>query len=185
MEASSFTDYYEVLEVSPNANSETIERILRYFAQRYHPDNRETGDRHRFDLVVEAHGTLTDPVKRAQYDIQHKNHSDFRWKLAKEASDSDTIEVGVHVRNRLLSMLYFKRLHNIKEPGIGNVELERLLGCPAEHLDFHLWYLKGKAWIERTEAGTVAITVEGVDRVDSDYLSKNNNNFLTDQRRRE
>ena len=39
-----FIDYYEILEISPNANSETVERIFRYLAMRYHPDNRETGD---------------------------------------------------------------------------------------------------------------------------------------------
>ena len=44
MEALMSTDYYEILEVSPNANSETIERIFRYLAMRYHPDNRDTGD---------------------------------------------------------------------------------------------------------------------------------------------
>jgi curved DNA-binding protein CbpA len=43
MEASMFTDHYEVLEISPNANSETIERIFRYLASRYHPDNQDTG----------------------------------------------------------------------------------------------------------------------------------------------
>ena len=73
-----FTDYYEILEISPNANSETIERIFRYFAMRYHPDNRDTGDLSRFSEIVEAHNTLKDPVKRAQYDIQHKYHSGFR-----------------------------------------------------------------------------------------------------------
>ena len=42
MEASKFIDYYELLEISPNANSGTIERMFRYFAQRYHPDNRKS-----------------------------------------------------------------------------------------------------------------------------------------------
>ena len=44
MEASKFIDYYEVLEISPNANSGRIERMFRYFAQRYDPDNQDTGD---------------------------------------------------------------------------------------------------------------------------------------------
>ena len=44
-EASKFIDYYETLEISPNANSGTIERMFRYLAQRYHPDNKDTGDR--------------------------------------------------------------------------------------------------------------------------------------------
>ena len=82
MEASKFIDYYEILEISPNANSGTIDRMFRYLAQRYHPDNRDTGDRRRFDEIVEAHDTLGDAVKRAQYDIQHKNQTGIRWKLA-------------------------------------------------------------------------------------------------------
>jgi curved DNA-binding protein CbpA len=39
-----FKDYYEILDISPNANSETIERLFRYLAPRYHPANNDTGD---------------------------------------------------------------------------------------------------------------------------------------------
>jgi curved DNA-binding protein CbpA len=172
MEASEFIDYYEILEISPNADSGTIERMFRYLAQRYHPDNRDTGDRLRFDVILEAHNTLKDPIKRAQYDIQHKNHSGLRWRLAEEASDSKGIERDVDIQNKLLSILYVKRRQNIRDPGIGDLELERLLGCPAEHLEFHLWYLKEKGWIGRTENGMLAITVEGVDRANSEHDRK-------------
>ena len=102
--------------------------MFRYLAQRYHPDNRDTGDRLRFDVILEAHNTLRDPVKRARYDIQHKNHSDFRWRLAEEASDSKGIERDVDIQNKTLSILYVKRRQNVSDPGIGYVELERLLG---------------------------------------------------------
>jgi curved DNA-binding protein CbpA len=181
MEASKFIDYYEILEISPNANSGTIDRMFRFLAQRYHPDNQDTGDRLRFDEIVEAHETLRDPVKRAQYDIQHKNHSGFRWKLAEEASNSKGIERDVDIQNKLLSILYVKRRQNISDPGIGNLELERLLGCPAEHLEFHIWYLRSKGWIDKTESGTLAITVEGVDRANSEHHRKTTNKLLTDQ----
>jgi curved DNA-binding protein CbpA len=181
MEASNFIDYYELLEISPNANSGTIERMFRYFAQRYHPDNQHTSDRDRFDLIVEAHATLRDPIKRAQYDIQHKEHSDYSWKLSEEASDSKGIEGDVYIQNKLLSILYVKRRQNVSDPGIGNLELERLLGCPAEHLGFHVWYLKEKGWIGRTEDGMLAITVEGVDRVNSEHHRKATHKLLTDQ----
>src|SRR6266480_5123112 len=98
MEASKVTDYYEILEISPNANSETIDRVFRYLAQRYHPDNRDTGDNLRFTEIMQAYNTLREPVKRAQYDIQHKNHSDFRRNLAEEASDSKGIERDVDIQ---------------------------------------------------------------------------------------
>jgi curved DNA-binding protein CbpA len=163
-----FTDYYEIMEISPNANSETIDRVFRYLALRYHPDNLETGDTRRFSEIVDAHNTLRDPVKRAQYDIQHKNHSDFRWKLAEEASDSKGLDRDVAIQNKLLSILYIRRRQNINDPGIGNAVLEQLLGCPREHLEFHLWYLKEKRLIARLEDGMLAITVEGVDHLNSE-----------------
>jgi len=181
MEASKFIDYYEILEISPNANSGTIDRMFRFLAQRYHPDNQDTGDRLRFDEIVEANDTLRDPVKRAQYDIQHKNHSGFRWKLAEEASNSKGIERDVDIQNKLLSILYVKRRQNISDPGIGNHELERLLACPAEHLEFHVWYLRSKGWIDKTESGTLAITVEGVDRANSEHHRETTTKLLTDQ----
>jgi curved DNA-binding protein CbpA len=181
--ASEFIDFYEVLEISPNANSDTIDRIFRYFAQRYHPDNPDSGDRARFDVIMEAYNTLKDEVKRARYDIQHKNFSGLRWKLASEASDSKGIDRDVEMQNRLLSILYVKRRQNVSDPGIGNLELERLLSCPAEHLEFHIWYLKAKGWIERTESGTLAITVEGVDRANSEHHREPRRKLLLDGRR--
>jgi curved DNA-binding protein CbpA len=180
-EDSAFIDYYEILEISPNANSGTIDRMFRYLAQRYHPDNPDTGDRLRFDELMAAHQTLRDPVKRAQYDIRHKSHSSFRWKLAEEASDGNGIDWDVDIQNKMLSILYVKRRQNIRDPGIGNLELERMLGCPAEHLDFHIWYLKEKGWIARTEKGMLAITVEGVDRANSGDHRTTPNKLLTDQ----
>ena len=180
-EDSAFIDYYEILEISPNANSGTIERMFRYLAQRYHPDNQDTGDRLRFDEIMAAHDTLRDPVKRAQYDIKHQNHSSFRWKLVEEASDGRGVQRDVDIQNKLLSILYVKRRQDIKDPGIGNLELERMLGCPAEHLEFHIWYLKEKGWIGRTEKGMLAITVEGVDRANSEHHRKTTNKLLTDQ----
>jgi hypothetical protein len=122
-------------------------------------------------------------VKRAEYDLQHKNHSAVRWKLAEEASDSKGIERDIDIQNKLLSILYVNRRQNSSDPGIGNIELERLLGCPAEHLKFHLWYLKEKGWIEKTETGTFAISAEGVDQANSERHRETATKLLTDERR--
>jgi curved DNA-binding protein CbpA len=184
MESSQFTDYYEILEISPNANSGTIERMFRYLAQRYHPDNRETGDRVRFDLVIEAHGTLKDPIKRAQYDVRYKDYTDFHWKLAQEANELG-VERDVDIQKQLLTLLHAKCRRDASHPGVGIVELERLLDCPYERLEFHIWYLKGKHWIAMTEDGMFAITVEGVDRVNSEYNLKSTSKFITDQHKKD
>jgi curved DNA-binding protein CbpA len=176
-----FTDYYEILEISPNATSETIDRMFRYLARRYHPDNQDTGDVHRFSEILDAHNTLRDPVKRAEYDIAHKNHSQYGPKLADEAKDTKGLERDVDIQDKLLSVFYVKRRQNIKNPGMSEFELERLLGA-LKHLDFHLWYLREKGWIRRQEDGLLAITVEGVDRAKSEdhrEVAK----LLTDQSR--
>jgi hypothetical protein len=62
---------------------------------------------------------------------------------------------------KLLSLLYVRLRQNIRDPGIGNVALETLLDCPTEHLEFHVWYFREKGWAQRTEKGTLAITVDG------------------------
>jgi hypothetical protein len=37
-------DYYEVLQLSPKADLETIHRVYRIMAARFHPDNPESRD---------------------------------------------------------------------------------------------------------------------------------------------
>ena len=63
-----FEDYYELLELSPNANHETIERVFRYFATKWHPD--AGGDKEKFTLLTRAFETLRDPATRAAYDAE-------------------------------------------------------------------------------------------------------------------
>ena len=165
MEDSAFTDYYEILEISPNATADTIERVFRHHARRYHPDNQETGNVVRFEAVVEAHNALRDPVKRAQYDVEHRNRSQLHRKLVYEASDEKGIDRDSAVQRTVLSMLYAQRRRNIDDPGLGSFELEQLSGVPREHLDFHLWYLKEKGWVKTLPNGQIGITVAGVDRI--------------------
>jgi hypothetical protein len=129
---------------------------------------------------MQAHNTLRDPVKRAQYDIQHKDHLLSNRKLAEEAGDRKGSQRDVEIQDRLLSILYTKRRRDMDNPGIGNIELEHLLGCPREHLEFHLWYLKQKGWIGILENGLLAITVEGVDRAQFELHPKTTLKLLKD-----
>ena len=41
-------DLYELMQLSPNADGDTIHRVYRVLAQRLHPDNRETGNAAEF-----------------------------------------------------------------------------------------------------------------------------------------
>ena len=181
MQETAFTDYYETLEISPNANADTIERVFRYLAKRYHPDNNKTGDPLRFSDIVKAYEILRHPEKRAQYDLNHKRYSEYGSKLVEEASDSEGLEFDAVIQEKLLSIMYMKRRRNMQNPGIGNLELERLLGCPREHLEFHLWYLKEKGWIGRLDNGLLNITVSGVDKAVIEHRRIHSTKLLTDQ----
>src|SRR6266516_1869280 len=60
-------DYYEVLQISRNADIETIHRVYRMMATRFHPDNPRTGNTETFLKLKRAYQVLSDPAQRAQY----------------------------------------------------------------------------------------------------------------------
>ena len=74
MSDSGFVDYYELLQISPNAEAETIQRVYKMLAQRYHPDNPETGDTARFLLLNQAFETLSNRELRSSYNTVYEDH---------------------------------------------------------------------------------------------------------------
>ena len=56
----------------------------------------------------------------------------------------------------------------------------RCSGCPQEHLDFPIWYLKQRGLIERLESGYFAITADGVDKLGQDDLMLPSNRLLSE-----
>jgi hypothetical protein len=165
-----FVDYYELLQLHHNADTETIERIFRHLAKKFHPDNAESADSVKFQQVVEAHRTLSDPESRAGYDVRYQDYWNRKWGIAAEASDRLAFGDDQLARERLLSLLYVQRRRNMTSPGLGEYEMSRLLHSPSELLEFHLWYLKAKGWVERLETGHLAITALGVDQVEENRL---------------
>jgi hypothetical protein len=63
-------DCYALLQLSPEADAASVSRAYRLLAVRYHPDNRETGNHEMFLRLSEAHQILSDPLKRADYDVR-------------------------------------------------------------------------------------------------------------------
>lgn len=172
-----FFDYYELLELSPNANLETIERVFRYFATKWHPD--AGGDKQKFALLISAFETLKDPANRAAYDGLYQQRQQQAQNLVDNARKAgvDTVD-----RHKLLCIFYAKRRQDSKKPALGISSVEYLMKCPAEILDFHLWYFREKGWIKREETGGFSITSEGVDRIESSEVKEANQMLLEWQR---
>jgi len=158
-------DYYELLQCSPRADTETIERVFRHLAKRYHPDNQETGNAEKFSEIVEANDVLSDPAKRAAYDVSYDRVRETRWKIFNQDSATSEIASDARLKLAILSLLYVARRNNHLEPGVGTIELERVLSSPLEHLEFQMWYLREIGAVERLVSGHFAITAQGVDKL--------------------
>ena len=72
-------DFYEVLGVLPSVEQEAIRPIYVALIKKYHPDvhKGEVGvGETKAKLIIEAYRVLSDPVLRAEYDLQLKNQDD-------------------------------------------------------------------------------------------------------------
>jgi hypothetical protein len=166
------TDHYEILQVSNKADPETIHRVYRLQAQRFHPDNAETGHPETFRAIVEAYKILGDPEKRAAYDVHLESYRKFRWRIFDQSESAMGKAAEISKRRGILELLYTARRNKPGQATVSLHELEELLGCPREHLDFSLWYLKENALISTSESGRYSITAKGVDHLEAEELAR-------------
>lgn len=133
-------DYYSFLQISPHAENETIHRVYRFLAGRFHPDNPDTGDPEKFLLLKRAFETLTDPELRAQYDASLSAAAAQPLTAMQSVDFLDGIEGEVNRRLAVLSILYERRRVNSEHPHVSLVEMEARMGIPRDYLDFTTWY---------------------------------------------
>lgn len=172
MTGSSFVDYYDVLQISPNADEDTIQQMFRHMAKKWHPDS-PGGNPDKFRLLVEAHKTLTNPEKRISYDLRYQRFWEAKWNLPADASDGRSYVDDREARESLMSLYYVQRRSSMNDPGLGELEVGRLMRIPIQLIEFHIWYLKEKGWIQRLENGKFALTALGVDEVEKSRLRLN------------
>ena len=166
MSEGSSADHYETLQISPNADADTVQRVYRMLAQRFHPDNKETGNADRFRALHEAYSVLSVPEKRAQYDVNHQALRQERWRFAASVKSNDDFEIEHQVRCTILEILYARRRAEPGSPSFSPYELSQLTGQPREHLDFTFWYLGQKKFITRDDQSRFTITADGVDYIE-------------------
>lgn len=165
-------DYYEALQVNQSADLETVHRVYRFLAQRFHPDNLETGNESRFREILEAYTVISDPERRARYDIAYQRHRNDRWRLVSAGANAENdFELEQMVRLTLLEALYTKRRLDPDTPAIYVGDLEALTGRPREHLHFTVWYLQQKKFVTKDDNSRLLITADGVEHLEQNYRS--------------
>ena len=158
-------DFYEFLQISPNAESDAIRRVYRFLASRFHPDNPETGDVDMFILLKRVIDVLSDPQRRADYDATRKVEE--KPPISASVDFMDGIQGELNRRVALLALLYLRRRTRPDAPEVSLAEVEARMGFPRDYLDFTTWYLKSKKYITRADNSDFALTALGVDFVES------------------
>ena len=173
-----FVDYYETLQVSQNADTETIERVYRLLAKRYHPDNGVSGNVDKFTEVQGAYEVLSHPERRAEYDDTEKS---LQWEIFGDGAGAatDSRDQDQRIFHGILSLLYVARRRDPTDGGLGAVRLEKMLGTPREHLEFPLGYLRRRKLIETLANVLMAITADGTDKIGSKELALPSDRLLT------
>lgn len=164
-----FIDYYAILRVDPSCDAKILESAYRLQAKRYHPDHHETADLDKFSAVVEAYRVLRNAEERARYDILHAANTDnvgYTLRAGDELdNDTNAALEDAETHAKILLHLYKARRTNAQNAGVIGYFVQQMLNCSDEQFEFHRWYLKAKGFIETTEQGGLAITIEGVDHV--------------------
>ena len=155
-------DLYEVLQISPKADLEMIQKVYRLLAQRYHPDNRESGNEETFKRVLQAYRVLGDPAERASYDEGCRTRQRQCGQVFNQPEAADGVDAERRKRQGVISILYTKKMREPRKGGLSLRELENLLDIPKEHLEFCFWYLGENGLVARSDGSRYEITVKGV-----------------------
>jgi hypothetical protein len=160
-------DYYEFLQISRNADQDTIHRVYRFLAARFHPDNAETGNAEMFSQLSEAYEVLSNPTRRCEYDMACETETASKPPLSTKVDFMDKLEGELNRRLAVLAVLYFRRRSNPHAPEVSLGEIESRLGFPRDYLDFTTWYLGKKGYITRADNSDFTLTAAGVDFVET------------------
>jgi curved DNA-binding protein len=160
-------NYYDLFQINPRAELETIERIYRLLAARYHPDNQNTGDPERFRVLSEAYQVLRDPSQRKEYDRQFEIQPAGPLPIFLGKDFTEGIDSEAKIRIGVLCLLYSKRRANPDYAALSLLDMENIMAFPRERLLFALWYLRSKRLVVQDDRSSFIISAEGVDYLES------------------
>lgn len=167
MHGEPFIDYYQLMQISPAAEVETIQRVYRMLADRYHPDNPQTGDPGRFLRLTQGFEILSKRETRAAYDLAYQLQITRPLKIFELKEFAPGIEGERNRRMGILCLLYNRRRSNPDAAGLSILDLEKLTNIPREHLIFTMWCLKEAELARQDENSDFAITGHGVEYLET------------------
>src|SRR5262249_54164975 len=144
-------NFYEILQISARADLETIHRVYRIMAARFHPDNPVSGNHERFLQLGQAYDVLSRPERRARYDKALRAQGTQPMPIFEASIFVEGLDAEQNRRLGVLALLYQRRRRNENHPGLSTLELEKRMSIPREHLEFTLWYLRHKSYVHIVE----------------------------------
>jgi curved DNA-binding protein len=160
-------NYYDLLQINPKAEIETIERVYRILAKRYNPENTQTADPERFRHITEAYQVLANTALRKEYDSKLESTQATALPIFLGREFTEGIDVEAKIRIGVLCLLYSKRRANPDFAALSLLDMENLMAFPRERLLFAIWYLRAKRFVVQDDRSSFIISAEGVDFLES------------------
>lgn len=122
-------DYYEILQVHPQAEPEAIEAAWRKLARRYHPDvNKYPDAEERMKEINIAYEILSNPEKRKQYGLEKLKKSGTILETIPDAGNEAITRRRVKWATALgafgvviiVSTIFFQMWAAVEDRGMGN-----------------------------------------------------------------
>jgi curved DNA-binding protein CbpA len=162
-----FIDYYDLMQVSPKAELETIKRVYKMLVARLHPDNKETGDAEAFLKLRRGFEVLSDAAAREAYDAEYLARVKQPLPSVEPTEFATGVDAELSRRVGILCLLYKQRQTNAARSGLSLLEIEQATKCPQEFVSFTLWYLQSKNYLSSAENSDFVITPAGIDYLEA------------------
>jgi curved DNA-binding protein len=161
--AGKFQDHYSVLGVDPSCDADAIQKAYAQLAEKFQPNNKETGNKESFDAVNLAYEILSDPTSRRDFDVLKGIGPREGVPKFSGAEFFDAFGRDAGLRTAVLCLLYDRRRTRPYTPTLSLRHLENLLDSTTEELNFALWYLKQRTLVAADDKSSLQITVDGMD----------------------
>jgi len=164
--AGKFQDHYALLGVDPRADLEVIKKAHAKFAERYHPDNPDSGYLEKYEAVNLAWEILSDKSLRAEFDKIKGIEKDEGGLKFSGVAFFNALGREANLRATVLCLLYDTRRLKPFAPGMSIRVMESMLDVSSEELYFALWYLKQRGFVLSDDKSNLQITVDGMDHLE-------------------